>query len=103
MQSFSTGLLLVRTLPVFLESEAYTPTIADVSLSSSAIIIFPTAAYIFALSVYLTVGLPASRTIATPIEGVDTREDQIEALRLLSAGNTIIIALLGGVLALQVR
>lgn len=63
----------------------------------------PTAAYIFALSVYLSVGLPASRTIATPVEGVDTREDQIEALRLLSAGNTIIIALLGMVLALQVR
>jgi len=59
------------------------------------------AAYIFALSVYLSVGLPASRTIATPVEGVDTREDQIEALRLLSAGNTIIIALLGGVLFLQ--
>ncbi|GJE91092.1 Shr3 amino acid permease chaperone [Phanerochaete sordida] len=58
-------------------------------------------AYIFALSVYLSVGLPASRTIATPVEGVDTREDQIEALRLLSAGNTIIIALLGGVLFLQ--
>lgn len=64
---------------------------------------FPTAAYIFALSVYLTVGVPASRTIATPVEGVDTREDQIEALRLLSAGNTIIIAILGGVLFLQVR
>ena len=52
---------------------------------------------------YLTVGIPASRTIATPVEGVDTREDQIEALRLLSAGNTIIIALLAGVLFLQVR
>ena len=63
----------------------------------------PTAVYIFALSVYLSVGLPASRTIAAPVEGVDTRADQIEALRLLSAGNTIIIALLGMVLALQVR
>ena len=37
------------------------------------------------------------------MEGVDTREDQIEALRVLSAGNTLIIVLLGGVLALQVR
>lgn len=63
----------------------------------------PTVAYIFALSVYLSVGVPASRTVATPVEGVDTREDQIEALRLLSAGNTIIIALLAGVLFLQVR
>ena len=57
----------------------------------------------FAISVYLSVGVPACRTIANPIEGVDTREDQIEALRILSAGNTIIIVLLGAVLALQVR
>ena len=57
----------------------------------------------FAISVYLSVGVPACRTIAQPVEGVDTREDQIEALRVLSAGNTIIIALLGAVLALQVR
>ena len=37
------------------------------------------------------------------MEGVDTRENQIEALRVLSAGNTLIIVLLGGVLALQVH
>ena len=37
-----------------------------------------------------------------PIEGVDTREDQIDALRVLSAGNTLIMVLLGGILALQV-
>lgn len=37
-----------------------------------------------------------------PVEGVDTREDQIDALRVLSAGNTLIMVLLGGVLALQV-
>ena len=61
------------------------------------------AAFVFAISVYLSVGVPACRTIATPVEGVDTREDQIEALRILSAGNTIIIVLLGAVLALQVR
>ncbi|KAF7798010.1 hypothetical protein EIP86_009220 [Pleurotus ostreatoroseus] len=59
------------------------------------------AAYVFAISVYLSVGVPACRTIANPVEGVDTREDQIEALRILSAGNTIIIVLLGAVLALQ--
>lgn len=62
-----------------------------------------TAAYIFAIAVYLSVGVPASRTVANPIEGVDTREDQVEALRLLSAGNTIIIVLLGAVLVMQVR
>ncbi|KAJ3530684.1 hypothetical protein NM688_g7675 [Phlebia brevispora] len=60
------------------------------------------AAYVFAVSVYLSVGVPACRTVARPVEGVDTREDQIEALRVLSAGNTIIIVLLGAVLALQV-
>jgi ER membrane protein SH3 len=52
---------------------------------------------------YITVTIPAIRTVVTPVEAVDTREDQIEALRLLSAGNTLIIVLLGGVLAMQVR
>src|SRR5882757_3266742 len=52
---------------------------------------------------YITVTIPSIRTVVTPVEGVDTREDQIEALRVLSAGNTLIMVLLGGVLALQVR
>lgn len=60
------------------------------------------AAFIFAIAVYLSVDIPASRTIATPVEGVDTREDQIEALRILSAGNVIMIVLLGAILTLQV-
>lgn len=38
-----------------------------------------------------------------PIENVDTREDRIEAMRILAAGNMIMMALLGAVLALQVR
>nr|VWO94604.1 Glycogen debranching enzymye [Ganoderma boninense] len=59
------------------------------------------AAYIFALAVYMTVGIPACRTVADPVPNVDTKDDQIEALRILSAGNTIIIVLLGGILALQ--
>ncbi|OCH91023.1 hypothetical protein OBBRIDRAFT_775931 [Obba rivulosa] len=58
------------------------------------------AAYVFSVAVYLAVGVPASRAIATPLEE-HTREDQIEALRVLSAGNTIIIVLLGLVLVLQ--
>lgn len=62
----------------------------------------PTAAFVFAIAVYLSVGVPASRTIATPVEGVDTREDQVEALRILSAGNVIIIVMLIGILVLQV-
>ncbi|KAI0788831.1 Shr3 amino acid permease chaperone [Abortiporus biennis] len=59
------------------------------------------AAYIFAIAVYLSVDVPASRTIATPVPDVDTKEDQVEALRILSAGNVIIIVLLGAILALQ--
>ncbi|KAI0080162.1 hypothetical protein K474DRAFT_350062 [Panus rudis PR-1116 ss-1] len=60
------------------------------------------AAFVFAIAVYLSVSVPASKTIALPIEGVDTREDQIEALRILSAGNVIMIVLLVGILVLQV-
>jgi hypothetical protein len=52
---------------------------------------------------YISVTIPAIRTVVTPIEGVDTLQDQIDALRVLSAGNTLIMALLGGILALQVR
>jgi len=59
------------------------------------------AAFVFATTMYITVTIPSIRTVVTPVEGVDTREDQIEALRVLSAGNTLIIVLLGGVLALQ--
>ncbi|KAH9967335.1 Shr3 amino acid permease chaperone [Russula dissimulans] len=59
------------------------------------------AAFVFATAMYITVTIPAIRTVVTPVEGVDTREDQIEALRVLSAGNTLIMVLLGGILALQ--
>jgi hypothetical protein len=52
---------------------------------------------------YISVTVPSIRTVVTPIEGVDTHQDQIDALRVLSAGNTLIMVLLGGVLALQVR
>ena len=62
----------------------------------------PPAAYVFCVAVYLTVGIPSCRTVVSPIPDVDTRTDQIEALRVLSAGNTIIIALMGGIIALQV-
>jgi ER membrane protein SH3 len=61
------------------------------------------AAFVLATAMYLSVTIPTIRTVVTPIEGVDTHEDQIDALRVLSAGNTLIMVLLGGVLALQVR
>jgi len=62
-----------------------------------------TAAFVFATAMYITVTIPTIRTVVMPVEGVDTREDQIAAMRVLSAGNTLIMVLLGGILALQVR
>ncbi|EIM80514.1 uncharacterized protein STEHIDRAFT_37844, partial [Stereum hirsutum FP-91666 SS1] len=59
------------------------------------------AANIFSIGVYTGVTIPALRTIVTPLEGIDTREDQIEAAKVLSAGNTIIMVLLGSVLLMQ--
>ena len=61
-----------------------------------------TAIYVFGIAVYLTVTVPSLRTIAEPMPDVDTRADQVEAMRVLSAGNTIIIVLMGAILALQV-
>ena len=55
----------------------------------------------FAIGVYLSVSIPSLRTIVDPIVDVDTREDRIEAMRVLAAGNTIIMFLLGAVLCLQ--
>jgi hypothetical protein len=52
--------------------------------------------------VYLTVTISSLRTIVTPIHDVDTREDQVMAMRVLSAGNVIIIIALVLILALQV-
>ena len=60
------------------------------------------AAYMFGVVVYLTVTVNSLRTIVNPVENVDSREDQIEAMRILSAGNVIIVACLGLILALQV-
>jgi hypothetical protein len=60
------------------------------------------AAYVFAIAIYLTVIVPSLRTIVMPVENVDTRDDQVEAMRILAAGNTIIMVLLGAILTLQV-
>jgi hypothetical protein len=60
------------------------------------------AAYVFSIAIYLTVTIPALRTIVTPIEG-ETRQIRKEALSVLSAGNTIIAVCLVGVLVLQVQ
>ncbi|THH04010.1 hypothetical protein EW146_g10290 [Bondarzewia mesenterica] len=58
-------------------------------------------AFIFSIAVYTTVTIPSLRTIADPVVGVDTRTDQIEAARILAAGNTIVLVLLGAILAMQ--
>jgi hypothetical protein len=61
------------------------------------------AAFVFAIAVYLTCAIPAIRTVVTPVEGVDSPQDQVQAMQLLSAGNVIMLGLLGMVIALQVR
>jgi hypothetical protein len=61
-----------------------------------------TGVYILCISIYITVTIPALRTIVTPLEGVETYEDRIEAMRVLSAGNVLIMVGLGSVLVLQV-
>lgn len=57
--------------------------------------------YVFGLAVYLSVTIPTLRTIVLPLD-VDTRNDQIEALRVLSAANVIIGVCLTGILLMQV-
>lgn len=59
------------------------------------------AAYVFALAIYLTVTVPSLRTIVEPL-GTDDDALRLEAMRVLSAGNIIIIFLLGAILGLQV-
>jgi len=58
-------------------------------------------AYIFAIATYVAVTIPSLRTIVEPVPDVDTPEDRVEAMRVLSAGNTIIMVLLGAILTLQ--
>lgn len=59
------------------------------------------AAYVFGIVVYLTVTVQSLRTIVDPLPGVDSRDDQLMALKVLSAGNVIIIGCLGLILTLQ--
>jgi hypothetical protein len=61
------------------------------------------AVYVFGIVVYLTVTISCLRTIVNPVKDVDTREDQVAAMSVLSAGNVIIIIALVLILALQVR
>lgn len=64
------------------------------------------AAYMFSIAVYLTVTIPALKAIVTPLEAADytpeDEEDKVQAIRVLSAGNIIVIVCLGAILFLQV-
>ncbi|TFY72295.1 hypothetical protein EVG20_g706 [Dentipellis fragilis] len=59
------------------------------------------AVFVFCIAMYLTVLIPSVRTAVAPVAGVDTREDQVEALRIASAANLIVIVLLGAILVMQ--
>ncbi|EAU90130.1 hypothetical protein CC1G_05668 [Coprinopsis cinerea okayama7 len=59
------------------------------------------AAYVFAIAVYLGVTIPGLRTIVLPVAEVESPDVQVEALRVLAAGNIIMIACLGFVLTAQ--
>jgi ER membrane protein SH3 len=61
-----------------------------------------TVLYVIGVIIYASVTIGGLRTIVHPTEE-DTESDRIEALRVLSAGNTLIILCLVGVLLLQVR
>ncbi|GJJ11272.1 hypothetical protein Clacol_005504 [Clathrus columnatus] len=56
--------------------------------------------YVFGIIIYSSVTITGLRTIVVPA-AEDTKEDQVEALRILSAGNTLIALCLVGVLLLQ--
>lgn len=61
----------------------------------------------FSIAVYLTVTIPALKAIVSPPEAVDSttpegEEDKVQAIRVLSAGNIIVIVCLGAILFLQV-
>jgi len=58
--------------------------------------------YVIGIIIYSSVTIGGLRTIVHPADE-DTENDRIEALRVLSAGNTLIIVCLVGVLVLQVR
>ncbi|KAG5653326.1 hypothetical protein H0H81_001066 [Sphagnurus paluster] len=57
------------------------------------------------VAVYLTVTIPALEAIVTPLEEgknlQEATEDRVQALRVLSAGNVIVMVCLGSILVLQ--
>lgn len=60
------------------------------------------ALFVFGIATYLSVTIPALRTVVQPIPDVDSRADQLQALQLISAGNVINLVLFFLILSLQV-
>jgi len=59
---------------------------------------------VFSIAIYLTVTIPALQGIVSRDGSYDwSSADKIEVMQVLSAGNVIMIVLLGAILALQVR
>ncbi|KAF9256206.1 hypothetical protein L218DRAFT_936937 [Marasmius fiardii PR-910] len=56
--------------------------------------------YVFGMAVYITVIVPMLGTTVAPAE-VDTELDRLEAMRVLSAANVIVVICLGAILTLQ--
>ncbi|KAF9078107.1 Shr3 amino acid permease chaperone [Rhodocollybia butyracea] len=56
--------------------------------------------YIFAIAVYAAVIVPTLKTVVVPLPE-DTHADRIEAIRVLSAANVIVMICLGLILTLQ--
>ncbi|KAJ8072956.1 Protein csh3 [Marasmius tenuissimus] len=56
--------------------------------------------YVFAMIVYITVIVPMLGTTVSPVE-INTEAERVEALRVLSAANVIVVICLGCILALQ--
>ncbi|KAF8661277.1 hypothetical protein AX16_001378 [Volvariella volvacea WC 439] len=57
--------------------------------------------YVFNVVIYITVTIPGLQTIVMKPEDDESRALQIDAVRVLAAGNVIMIFGLGGILALQ--
>ncbi|KAL0573818.1 Protein csh3 [Marasmius crinis-equi] len=56
--------------------------------------------YVFAMVVYITVIVPMLGTTVSPAE-ITTQPERVEALRVLSAANVIVVICLGAILTLQ--
>lgn len=60
-------------------------------------------AYIFGISVYATVTVPAVHNIVDPVPENDNPQEKLASIQVLAAGNVIIAVCLGAILLLQVR